>query len=168
MARQSPSAAPTGEGTRTDAPPASGRIRVDFIKIDYWSGETASLQVDGTEVWSHAFEPRQEQDFEDLCGEESFSEEIVTIDVTVPHTDRELLLDFVINNMTRLNATGDAGWWGLRDMSVKSLPLGYAWREVNVSGMIPPARAHHASASFQVTASVSCVIACVHRELARL
>jgi len=40
-------------------------------------------------------------------------------------------------------------WWGLRRVHVRTLPRGFAWREVHVRGSMPSARAHHAAAHFR-------------------
>ena len=123
------------------------------------TGDDAIMYIDGQEVWRLGFNlssslPNLARNTSDpgsggnnLCSDVDYADEVVKVSITAPHTSQSLRLSFTSTSVTRSgNSTDHPGYFGLRSVSVRSLPLARSWRKVNTTGTPSPSpRAHHAA-----------------------
>eukprot|EP00492_Amphilonche_elongata_P001588 TRINITY_DN19_c0_g1_i5.p1 TRINITY_DN19_c0_g1~~TRINITY_DN19_c0_g1_i5.p1 ORF type:complete len:931 (+),score=175.89 TRINITY_DN19_c0_g1_i5:289-2793(+) len=90
----------------------SVRVQLDFIKIDTWNDETAYVTIDGEEVWRRTFAFNDGLGNE--CGDPSFSEDSVSIDV-------ERIIDdmtFTLSAVAELSSDPDNESFGISNVRI--------------------------------------------------
>lgn len=101
-------------------PHYSVTIAAKIYKIDSWPNSTFFVMADGITAALFTFDSSNPGS-SDLCGNPSpipdsintnFNENIVSLNVTIPHTSPNLNVTFISNLM------GAAGAWGIRELSI--------------------------------------------------
>jgi hypothetical protein len=93
----------------------SVRIKLGFLVIDNWNGDTAYMMVDGKTVWARQVQPYEGQGG---CGNSWYPELLLNVDITVEHMASTLTLT-VAASIVGPGNEGES--WGIQYVSVQAI-----------------------------------------------
>jgi hypothetical protein len=88
---------------------------VQFWKIDSWDDERASLLADKQEIWGMNYGVSNSISKDlilSLCGNSGWKDQVTNIDVEIPHSSSQLVLEF----RTTLDQGANDEAWGVRQL----------------------------------------------------